>query len=343
MVLTDPDLVAVVNAMLVSRQVFQRILSYLTYRVATSLHLVCFFFFACFALTPRDYGSEDPDFQFFHLPVLMFMLITLLNDGCLMTIGYDRVLPVPLPEQWNLRYTFAGAIILAAVACGSSLLLLWIALEAWSDSSYPDSWFHELGVPQLKQGKVVTLLYLKISIFDLLTLFSSRTGGRFFFTMAPGLVLLIGAIISLFVSSMAASFWHESRPDGLLTEGLAWGSASYEKLLPLWVWIYCVVWWIIQEIVKVVLHVIMQAVDLFGCVSEAYGGKVIEQYVEEEEETRQLVRRPYQMTPVDAPIDADDMGPDENGHFSPVDVFTPRLGDGPSSVDVYFTVPRKVK
>ncbi|KEG06088.1 proton motive ATPase 1 [Trypanosoma grayi] len=199
-----------------------------------------------------------------------------------MTIGYDRVLPVPLPEQWNLRYTFAGAIILAAVACGSSLMLLWIALEAWSDSSYPDSWFQALGLAQLKQGKVVTLLYLKISISDFLTLFSSRTGGRFFFTMAPGLVLLIGAIISLFVSSMAASFWHESRPDGLLTEGLAWGDTNSERLLPLWVWIYCIVWWLVQDVVKVLSHMLMEAVDLFGCVSEAYGGKVIEQYVEED-------------------------------------------------------------
>ncbi|KEG05768.1 proton motive ATPase 1 [Trypanosoma grayi] len=103
--------------------------------------------------------------------------------------------------------------------------------------------------------------------------------------MVPGLVLLIGAIISLFVSSMVASFWHESRPDGLLTEGLAWGDTNSERLLPLWVWIYCVVWWFIQDVIKVLSHMFMEAVDLFGCVSEAYGGKVIEQYVENQAKT----------------------------------------------------------
>ncbi|KAF5219432.1 P-type H+-ATPase [Trypanosoma cruzi] len=281
MVLTGPGLSVVVEALLVSRQVFQCMLSFLTYRISATLQLVCFFFIACFSLTPRNYGSVDADFQFFHLPVLMFMLITLLNDGCLMTIGYDRVVPSKLPQRWNLPVVFTIAIILAAVACGSSLMLLWIALEGWSDETYPNSWFKALGLAQLKQGKVVTLLYLKISISDFLTLFSSRTGGRWFFTMAPGLVLLIGAIISLFVSSMVASFWHTSRPDGLLTEGLAWGDTNSERLLPLWVWIYCIVWWLIQDAVKVGAHMLMKWMDLFGCVSKAYGGKVVEQYEDE--------------------------------------------------------------
>ncbi|KAF8282278.1 hypothetical protein TcBrA4_0081320 [Trypanosoma cruzi] len=98
--------------------------------------------------------------------------------------------------------------------------------------------------------------------------------------MTPGHVLFIGAIISLFVSSMVASFWHTSRPGGLLTEGLAWGDTNSERLLPLWVWIYCIVWWLIQDAVKVGTHKLMEWMDLFGCVSKAYGGKVVEQYME---------------------------------------------------------------
>ena len=41
--------------------------------------------------------------SFFQLPVLMLMLITLLNDGTLISIGYDRVIPNPRPDRWNLR------------------------------------------------------------------------------------------------------------------------------------------------------------------------------------------------------------------------------------------------
>jgi hypothetical protein len=45
---------------------------------------------------PED--EEDwPDF--FQLPVLMLMLITLLNDGTLISVGYDNVKPSPRPGE----------------------------------------------------------------------------------------------------------------------------------------------------------------------------------------------------------------------------------------------------
>ena len=46
-------------------------------------------------------GEQWP--SFFQLPVLMLMLITLLNDGTLISIGYDNVIPNPRPDKWNLR------------------------------------------------------------------------------------------------------------------------------------------------------------------------------------------------------------------------------------------------
>ncbi len=41
--------------------------------------------------------------NFFQLPVLMLMLITVLNDGTLIAIGYDNVIPNKRPDKWNLR------------------------------------------------------------------------------------------------------------------------------------------------------------------------------------------------------------------------------------------------
>jgi hypothetical protein len=65
-----------------------------------------FFFIAVFAFPPTSYdpGTEAEVWpKFFQLPVLMLMLITLLNDGTLITIGYDYVIPSSRPEKWNLR------------------------------------------------------------------------------------------------------------------------------------------------------------------------------------------------------------------------------------------------
>ena len=59
------------------------------------------------------------------MPVLMLMIITLLNDGTLIAVGYDRVVPSRMPNRWNLKILFIVSSALAAVAGLSSLLFLW--------------------------------------------------------------------------------------------------------------------------------------------------------------------------------------------------------------------------
>lgn len=73
--------------------IFMRISNYMTYRIAATLQLLVFFFIAVFAFQPlayeptdggaglRGYTDTQPWPKFFHVPVLMLMLITLLNDG----------------------------------------------------------------------------------------------------------------------------------------------------------------------------------------------------------------------------------------------------------------------
>ena len=41
----------------------------------------------------------------------MLMLITLLNDGTLIAIGYDNVVPQDTPTVWNLRVLFFVGIV----------------------------------------------------------------------------------------------------------------------------------------------------------------------------------------------------------------------------------------
>ncbi len=56
--------------------------------------------------------GEEPWPSYFSMPVLLLMLITLLNDGTLISIGYDNVQPSHMPEKWNLR--------VRPCACGSA-------------------------------------------------------------------------------------------------------------------------------------------------------------------------------------------------------------------------------
>merc|ERR1719230_1154632 len=95
-VLTEPGLSTIIEGILIARRIWCRVRNFLTYRIAATLQLLCFFFIAVFAYRPNEYMPADwnkptnTEFMdtkewppFFHMPVLMLMLITLLNDGTL--------------------------------------------------------------------------------------------------------------------------------------------------------------------------------------------------------------------------------------------------------------------
>jgi H+-transporting ATPase len=191
------------------------------------------------------------------MPVLMLMLITLLNDGTLIAIGYDNVTPLKTPEKWNRAAMFLTASVLASVALASSLLLLWILLDSWSHTG----WFHALGMGGISYGQVTTAIYLKISVSDFLTLFSSRSGENWFWSTRPANILLVAACIALTASTTIALSWPASYPDGIYALGL-----GYRKPYPLflWIWIYCIVWWFAQDAAKVGVIYLMKKFDWLG-------------------------------------------------------------------------------
>ena len=154
-------------------------------------------------------------------------------------IRYDYVQPRQTPEQWNLPVVFLVAATMAAIACLSSLLLLWFLLDSWQVGGV----FQTFGLGGVTYGQVTTAIYLKVSVSDFLTLFSARTGGNWFYSTAPSPILLGAAGVALGASSIIACVWPKSSPDGILSLGLA---LAKPHVLALYIWIYCLVWWFIQ-------------------------------------------------------------------------------------------------
>jgi H+-transporting ATPase len=173
------------------------------------------------------------------MPVIMLMLITLLNDGTLIAIGYDNVVPQDTPTVWNLRVLFTVGTVLASVACISSLLLLKMSLESWQEGSF----YQVIGLGGISYGQITTSIFLKVAVSDFLTLFSARAGELWFWSSRPANVLLIAAALALSTSTLLACVWPMSRPDGIPTLGL---QRRPPHILPLYIWIYCIVWWIVQ-------------------------------------------------------------------------------------------------
>ncbi|CAN0112285.1 unnamed protein product [Heterosigma akashiwo] len=194
-VLTAPGLMVVVDAIIYSRQIFARMKSFIVYRVACTLQLLVFFFIGVLFFHPVAYNSSFPDF--WYMPVLALITITLLNDGTIISIAYDNVQYNVNPEQWNLPVIFCVSTTLGAVACVSSVLLLHLALASESAGSFLSKFGIALDFPE-----VMCVMYLKVSISDFLTLFASRTHGPFW-VQRPGKALACAFVFAVGLSDLS--------------------------------------------------------------------------------------------------------------------------------------------
>jgi len=264
-VLTEPGLYTIIHGIRLARKIFQRIYNFLIYRIAASLQLLFFFFVAVLALSPAEFAPKEPSFtgnpddwkQEFKMPVLLLMLITLLNDGTLISIGYDNVTLSPRPCVWNLKVVFCISIILGLVACGSSLALLYAALDSWN----PNGVWQKIGLHPLAYGQITTMIYLKVSVSDFLTLFSARGGEGFFFSIRPAPILVGAGAFALGLSTALACLWPKTELDNVRIEGLTLGD---EKVMAAWVWVYSIIVWFFQDLIKVLTYKFLRSTSLLG-------------------------------------------------------------------------------
>jgi len=103
---------------------------------------------------------------------------------------------------------------------------------------------------------VTTLIYLQVSVSQILTLFSCRTGEAPFFFPRPSRILALAAGLSLLASSLIAAFLPSTTWDEQAVEGLG--------LLTVFVWLYCLIWFFIQDLLKVVAFKLLRRFQVFG-------------------------------------------------------------------------------
>jgi len=135
-VLTEPGLSVIIDAINRSRKIFQRMRNYCMYRIACTIELLLFFFVAVMFINTNSnafFGEQPSDvcwekdgcdgskrlpteqeqmsahFNVFTLPVISLVVITILNDGTMITIAYDKVVPQQRPQSWDLWEVFIVA------------------------------------------------------------------------------------------------------------------------------------------------------------------------------------------------------------------------------------------
>lgn len=239
--------------------------TFLTYRIAATLQLLIFFFIAVLSFQPKKFLPKDvPEAAkehewpaYFGMPVLMLMIITLLNDGTLISVGYDYTFPSLRPEKWNIKALFLISSYLGAISFLSSLLLLFFMLDSWREGSF----FQQIKLGGLEYGQIINAIYLKVSVSDFLTLFAARAQEKYFWSITPHPILAIAGGVSLTIATLLALLWPAGKLDSIPVLGLALRE-PYD--LALWVWIYCIFVFLIQDFGKTYLFAYLYKHNVFN-------------------------------------------------------------------------------
>jgi len=167
-------------------------------------------------------------FNFYPVTAIMIIVLALLNDIPIMAIAYDNTRVEPQPVRWNMKEVLTIASVLGLLGVISSFLAFYI-LEA-------------LGLPR---DFIQAVLFLKLSVAGHSTLYVARSREHAFWRRPlPSLRLFIPTFGTQIIATVIACF-------GLLMTPIGWEYSLY-------VWIYALVWFLINDFVKVRVYRIRQ-------------------------------------------------------------------------------------
>jgi len=184
-------------------------------------------------------------FNFYPLTAVMIVMLALLNDGAILSIAYDNVHYKDQPEAWNMRVVLGIATVLGVVGVVSAFGLFYLGERV----------FH------LDRAHIQTLMYLKLSVAGHLTIFLTRTRGPFW-SIRPARVLWVAVLGTQIVATLIGVY-------GLFMTPLGWGWA-------LLVWGYALVWFLLNDRVKLAAYRIFDLHQLRLLARDRRGLKVKE-------------------------------------------------------------------
>ncbi|GAA5846885.1 hypothetical protein JCM5353_004843, partial [Sporobolomyces roseus] len=221
-VLTEPGLSTIVHAIRQSRVIFQRMRNYSIYACAVTIRIVVGFAVMAFA------------FQF-DFPPFMVLIIALLNDGTIMTLSLDRVLPSQTPDSWDLgeifTYAFAYGLYLAAGTIAFFCVIV-----------YTEFFSNRFGVTNItdhNDPELHMIIYLQVAQISQALIFITRSHS-FFFMERPSVALFLAFCLAQLISSIIAAYGD-------------WGFTDVKGISGGWIgitWIWNFIWFFPLDFVK---------------------------------------------------------------------------------------------
>ncbi|KAF8952476.1 hypothetical protein BGZ46_003476, partial [Entomortierella lignicola] len=186
-VLLAPGLSTIVDGLMTSRAIFQRMRSYALYRITSTVHFLMFFFCITIAME----WSMKP---------ILLILICILNDAATLVISVDNAKISPYPDKWRI-----GQLIFLSVVLGAMLTALSFA-----------HFFIARNVFEVSDDQLEAIMYLHISSAPHFVIFSTRLSGYFWENM-PSPVFFI-AVMGTQVFAMLICIYGV-----IVGEAIGWG------------------------------------------------------------------------------------------------------------------------
>lgn len=198
-VLLAPGLSVIVAAIRQAREIFARMTSYATYRIAETIRVLLLITLAIVFM------------NFFPVTAVMIVFLALLNDGAILAIAYDHVRGSAKPASWDMRSVLTIATALGTMGVAETFLLFAVA-----DNTF-----------QLNHDLIRTLIYLKLSVSGHLTVFVTRTRHPFWSRPAPARILLAAVIGTQVIATLIAVYGIAMTPLGWRWAGIVWAYALF--------------------------------------------------------------------------------------------------------------------
>lgn len=219
-ILTEPGLATIIDAIDEARMIFERIINYIVFRVAMTLDIM----FVVVAATIF--------FGFSPLTPVMIILLALLDDIPIMTIAYDNTLLPKEPVRWNMRRLLLGSSFMGLLSVAQTFGLLMIGME-WISNSEWQAWI------RLSQEQLQTIVFLQLVAGGHLLLFVVRSRSYFFCPPWPAWVMFLAIIGTQILAVLICGF-------GWFVTAIPWTIIGL-------IWIYMLLWMFILDQVKLAI------------------------------------------------------------------------------------------
>ncbi|MCF8386884.1 MAG: plasma-membrane proton-efflux P-type ATPase [Bacteroidales bacterium] len=190
LVLTEPGLGVITHAIEEARRIFERMISYATFRITETMRVLLFMTLSILA------------FDFYPVTPIMIVLLAILNDIPIMTIATDKVRTATKPVRWNMKRVLTIASVLSVTGVISSFLLYW----------YLRTQTH------VSTNEIQTMIFLKLLVAGHMTIFLTRNTGALWQKPYPSLMLFITLEGTQVVGTLFAVY-------GILIPPIGWTKA----------------------------------------------------------------------------------------------------------------------